>query len=96
MVLNMISTATMVTLGKTFGGLMVDVQPRNKKLRARALGVVVQATGTKQDEAAAALRDAGGDARGRDRRLVGEMHAGASPGSTGALRRLGSPGLGTQ
>lgn len=63
MVLNMISTATMVSLGKTLGGLMVDVQPRNKKLRARALGVVVQATGTKQDEAAAALSDAGGDAR---------------------------------
>ncbi|MDQ5815394.1 MAG: N-acetylmuramic acid 6-phosphate etherase, partial [Actinomycetota bacterium] len=63
MVLNMISTATMVSLGKTYGGLMVDVQPRNQKLRARALMVVVQATGAMQDEAAAALDGAGDDAK---------------------------------
>lgn len=63
MVLNMISTATMVSLGKTYGGLMVDVQPRNQKLRARALRVVVQATGAMQDEAAAALDGADDDAK---------------------------------
>ena len=63
MVLNMISTATMITLGKTYGGLMVDVQPRNQKLRARALRVVIQATGTKQEEAAAALAGADDDAK---------------------------------
>ena len=63
MVLNMISTATMVALGKTYGGLMVDVQPRNQKLRARALRVVVQATGVVEIEAAAALGGADGDAK---------------------------------
>ena len=63
MVLNMISTATMVTLGKTYGGLMVDVQPRNQKLRARALRVVIQATGAMRDEAAAALVGADDDAK---------------------------------
>ena len=35
-VLNMISTATMVGLGKVFGNLMVDVAPTNEKLRDRA------------------------------------------------------------
>ena len=63
MILNMISTATMVTLGKTYGGLMVDVQPRNQKLRARALRVVIQATGAMRDEAAAALVGADDDAK---------------------------------
>lgn len=63
MILNMISTATMVSLGKTYGGLMVDLQPRNDKLRARALRTVVRATGATQDEAAEALSSADGDAK---------------------------------
>src|SRR5690242_7104871 len=45
MVLNMLSTATMVRLGKTFGNLMVDVRATNEKLRERALSVLAQATG---------------------------------------------------
>ncbi|HEY7339907.1 MAG TPA: N-acetylmuramic acid 6-phosphate etherase [Ktedonobacterales bacterium] len=44
MVLNMLSTATMVRLGKTFGNLMVDVRATNQKLRERALGILAQAT----------------------------------------------------
>ncbi|HEY1388747.1 MAG TPA: N-acetylmuramic acid 6-phosphate etherase [Ktedonobacterales bacterium] len=45
MVLNMLSTATMVRLGKTFGNLMVDVCATNQKLRDRALSIIAQATG---------------------------------------------------
>jgi len=45
MVLNMLSTATMVRLGKTFGNLMVDVRATNQKLHERALSILAQATG---------------------------------------------------
>ncbi len=45
MVLNMLSTATMVRLGKTFGNLMVDVRATNQKLRERALTILAQSTG---------------------------------------------------
>ena len=45
MALNMLSTATMVLLGKTFGNLMVDVRATNQKLHERALSILAQATG---------------------------------------------------
>lgn len=45
MVLNMLTTASMVKLGKTFGNLMVDVQPRSAKLRDRAKRIVMQISG---------------------------------------------------
>jgi N-acetylmuramic acid 6-phosphate etherase len=45
MILNMLSTGAMIRLGKTYGNLMVDVQPTNAKLRQRAVGIVAQATG---------------------------------------------------
>jgi len=45
MVLNMISTAVMIRLGKTYSNLMVDVQPTNIKLRQRARRIVMEATG---------------------------------------------------
>jgi len=43
MVLNMLSTGTMIRLGKTFGNLMVDVQATNAKLRERARRIVARA-----------------------------------------------------
>jgi N-acetylmuramic acid 6-phosphate etherase len=51
MVLNMLSTGTMILLGKTFGNLMVDVQPTNYKLQKRALSIVRQASGLDEDAA---------------------------------------------
>ncbi|MDV2884860.1 N-acetylmuramic acid 6-phosphate etherase [Alkalihalophilus pseudofirmus] len=48
LVLNMISTATMIGLGKAYNNLMVDVQPTNEKLVARAIQIIVQATGVKE------------------------------------------------
>jgi N-acetylmuramic acid 6-phosphate etherase len=63
MVLNMISTGTMILLGKTFGNLMVDLRATNSKLRQRAVRIVREATGLPESAAAAALRDADGEAK---------------------------------
>lgn len=57
MVLNMLSTGTMVLLGKTFGNLMVDVQATNAKLRRRAVEIVSRATARDTEAAAALLRE---------------------------------------
>ncbi len=59
LVLNMLSTATMVRLGKVYDNLMVDVQPDNEKLRARARRILQQASGASAEEAAAALEASG-------------------------------------
>ena len=61
LILNMISTSVMVRLGKVYENLMVDVQPTNEKLRARAERIVLQATGANPDDATKALREAGGN-----------------------------------
>jgi N-acetylmuramic acid 6-phosphate etherase len=63
LVLNTISTVVMVKLGKTFGNLMVDVQPSNEKLRARARRAVAIATAAPEDEVSAAIAAADGDAK---------------------------------
>lgn len=63
LVLNTLSTAAMVRLGKTYGNLMVDVRPGNEKLRARARRVVELATGASATEADDALEAAGGSAK---------------------------------
>jgi N-acetylmuramic acid 6-phosphate etherase/N-acetylglucosamine-6-phosphate deacetylase len=57
LVLNVISTATMIELGKTYGNLMVDVRPTNEKLRDRALRIVMEVTQASADEARHALED---------------------------------------
>lgn len=44
MVLNMLTTASMILLGKCYENLMVDVQASNEKLKARAVRIVMQAT----------------------------------------------------
>ena len=63
LVLNTISTVSMVRLGKTYGNLMVDVRAGNEKLRARAQRIVELATGCPPEEAAAALASADGEVR---------------------------------
>ena len=57
MVLNMLSSAVMVKLGKTFGNLMVDVKPSNQKLRQRALSLMTRISGLKDEEALLLLKD---------------------------------------
>lgn len=58
-VLNIISTAAMVQLGKTYGNLMVDMRATNSKLRDRATRIVEAVSGVAPDKAAAALGAAG-------------------------------------
>ena len=60
LVLNMISTGSMVKLGKTYGNLMVDLQPTNAKLRDRAERIFATLTGASPQVAAARLQEAGG------------------------------------
>jgi N-acetylmuramic acid 6-phosphate etherase len=63
MVLNTISTGVMIRLGKTYGNLMVDVQPTNRKLRARARRIVAQACSISLDEATALLGQCDGEVK---------------------------------
>lgn len=63
MILNMISTATMVKLGKTYENLMVDVNATNEKLKARALRIVMQATDCDEGTAEQALLASGNNAK---------------------------------
>jgi N-acetylmuramic acid 6-phosphate etherase len=63
LVLNMISTISMVRLGRTYGNLMVDVRTSNEKLRSRAIRIVRLATDCSDEEAYRALDAAGGEAK---------------------------------
>jgi N-acetylmuramic acid 6-phosphate etherase len=63
LVLNTISTVTMIRLGRTYGGLMVGVAPGNEKLRERARRNVVLASGESEERVDEALAAAAGDAR---------------------------------
>lgn len=60
LVLNMISTGSMVQAGKVYENLMVDVQQTNEKLVMRAQNIVMAATECTRDEAIAALDQAQG------------------------------------
>ncbi len=63
LVLNLISTAVMVRLGRTYGNLMVDVRAGNAKLRERARRIVVEITGADEETARRALAATGGEAK---------------------------------
>lgn len=63
LILNMISTVVMVRLGKTYGGLMVDLRATNQKLRDRARRIVAQAGRVDDERAASALAEAGGQVK---------------------------------
>ncbi|MFE2068486.1 N-acetylmuramic acid 6-phosphate etherase [Streptomyces sp. NPDC059467] len=63
LVLNMLSTITMIRLGKTYGNLMVDVRASNDKLRARSRRIVALATGASDEEIEAALTATGGEVK---------------------------------
>src|SRR5216683_1706479 len=57
-VLNMLTTASMIRIGKTYGNLMVDVQMGSEKLRDRARRIIIIVTGLEYDDADALLRRA--------------------------------------
>lgn len=63
LVLNMLSTITMIRLGKTYGNLMVDVRASNEKLQARSRRIVALATGAGDEEVEAALAETHGEVK---------------------------------
>ncbi|GLS29074.1 N-acetylmuramic acid 6-phosphate etherase 1 [Mesorhizobium albiziae] len=63
LVLNMLTTASMIRIGKTYQNLMVDLHASNRKLVARAARIVTQATGCTLEEARAALDKTGNDVK---------------------------------
>ncbi len=63
LVLNMLTTASMIRIGKSFQNLMVDLNPSNKKLVARAIRMVMQTTGCTAQQARQALHQTGNDVK---------------------------------
>jgi N-acetylmuramic acid 6-phosphate etherase len=59
LILNMLSTASMIRLGKVYKNLMVDLRPVNKKLILRSIRLIREVTGCSEDEAALALTASG-------------------------------------
>ncbi len=60
LVLNMITTATMIRLGKVYENMMIDLQMTNRKLEERSKRVIMTITGLAYEAAASALKEAGG------------------------------------
>ncbi len=63
LVLNMLTTASMIRLGKVYGNLMVDLKATNKKLVERSKRIVCLATGVSKEQAEAAIVSAGGSVK---------------------------------
>ena len=63
LILNMLSTGTMIRLGKVYGNLMVDVHASNQKLTERARRIVMTASGCSRNEAIEALAQCHGQAK---------------------------------
>ena len=55
MILNMLSTGSMIKIGKTYENFMIDLKANNEKLKDRAIRIVAQITGVQCSEAVAAL-----------------------------------------
>ncbi|MET8273517.1 N-acetylmuramic acid 6-phosphate etherase [Streptomyces sp. NPDC005096] len=73
LVLNMLSTITMIRLGKTYGNLMVDVRASNEKLRARSRRIVALATGASDEEIEAALAATDGEVKNAILTILGHV-----------------------
>lgn len=61
LILNQITTLSMIQLGKVYENLMVDLKPTNGKLRDRAVRILGDVAGLEPDAAAVALSEAGND-----------------------------------
>jgi N-acetylmuramic acid 6-phosphate etherase len=59
LVLNMLSTVSMIRLGRVFSNWMINVQLKNSKLKRRAVRILIEATGARPASAARALRASG-------------------------------------
>jgi N-acetylmuramic acid 6-phosphate etherase len=99
MVLNALSTAAMVRLGRTYSNLMASMSGINAKLRQRQIMILREASGADSDEVCRAeLERCGGNLRlallcllsGLEPAAAGDALAGAGGSVRGALSRLGS------
>lgn len=63
LVLNMITTAAMVRMGKVYGNMMVDLMATNSKLRERSKRTIMMVTGVGYDEAVTTLEAAAGSVK---------------------------------
>jgi N-acetylmuramic acid 6-phosphate etherase len=90
LVLNAMSTAAMVRLGRTYSNLMVSMSALNSKLRGRLVKILVEATGMDAETCEAALADAAGDTRTALVSLLCDVSPGraaeALAGSGGSVR----------
>ncbi|MEO5357087.1 MAG: N-acetylmuramic acid 6-phosphate etherase [Nitrospirae bacterium YQR-1] len=90
MALNMISTITMIKLGRVYDGYMVDVIPSNKKLKKRAARIISEITGCSKERAAGLISESGGNPKTAVlmelRKLSKEEAAIALQNSGGSLR----------
>lgn len=80
MICNMISTASMVKMGKVYGNLMIDVQATNEKLVARAISILKDITGLDDIEAKAAY-----DKYGSVKKAMLGVLAGIEPDEVNAI-----------
>ena len=83
LVLNMLTTAVMIRLGRVHGNLMVDVRPTNAKLRDRARRIVAEVTAADDGAVAAALAASGWSARAAILMLSRGMTADEAIGALG-------------
>lgn len=74
LVLNMLSTATMIRLGHVYGNLMVNVQPKSQKLIDRARRIIAQAAGVDYEAAGRLLEESGGSVKTAI--VMGRLHVG--------------------
>lgn len=81
--LNLFSTALMVRLGRVYRGQMVDMLARNDKLRRRAERMLIGLTGCGEEEARAALREAGGKVKLAALMVLRGMERGAAEAALG-------------
>jgi N-acetylmuramic acid 6-phosphate etherase len=86
LVLNMLSTGACVRLGYVYGNLMVNVQPKNRKLADRARRIIAQAAGVSYERAGELLEESGGSVR------TAVVMAKAGVGREEAERRLAAAG----
>lgn len=73
LVLNMLTTASMILLGKCYQNLMVDVQASNEKLKARAIRIVTEATECSREIAENTLKIANNNAKLAIMMILGDL-----------------------
>lgn len=97
LVLNSLSTALMVALGRTYSNLMVEMNANNAKLRGRVLTILTEASGEPEESCARALAEAAGEVKTAIVMLiggVGVVEARATLAAGGGRVRVALAGLG--